>query len=102
MGIIIRETIRYIRVKQGGRFLKADKDGRWYDGGMKAAKSRVGTAFRDAGVPNKVKCMKALQEENVNPVGGIQFTSTTTLPASFQSHDLAPRRDSLSNYTNLI
>mmetsp|Transcript_15902 Transcript_15902/g.23393 ORF Transcript_15902/g.23393 Transcript_15902/m.23393 type:complete len:290 (-) Transcript_15902:139-1008(-) len=60
---IIRDTIRSVLVDEGGRFLKQGKDGYWYDGGMKAAKSRVSTAFRDARVPNKVKCMEVLKKK---------------------------------------
>ena len=47
---------------QGGRFLELDRHvGLWYDGGIKAAKQRVGSAFRDASQPNKVKCMEILK-----------------------------------------
>ena len=62
---IIREIIRYVMVEQGGRFLKSDtpsnQNQQWYDGGMKVAKIRVSTAFRDARIPNKVKCMESLK-----------------------------------------
>lgn len=74
---IIQETISHVLVSQGGRFLKEGNDGRWYDGGMKAAKSRVSTAFRDARVPNKVKCMDALRRKKAN-----QCLDTTTVAAS--------------------
>lgn len=58
--VIIRETIKFVQ-DRGGRFLKYHKDhDKWYDGGAEAAKIRVSTAFRDARIPNKVKCMEAL------------------------------------------
>jgi len=60
--LLIREIIQSI-LKGGGRFLKFDKtnDG-WFDGGMQAARSRVGFAFRDARTPDKVKCIGKLKE----------------------------------------
>eukprot|EP00547_Thalassionema_nitzschioides_P007882 CAMPEP_0194210614 /NCGR_PEP_ID=MMETSP0156-20130528/8829_1 /TAXON_ID=33649 /ORGANISM="Thalassionema nitzschioides, Strain L26-B" /LENGTH=327 /DNA_ID=CAMNT_0038937981 /DNA_START=42 /DNA_END=1025 /DNA_ORIENTATION=+ len=100
---IIRETIRYILVNQGGRFLKAGKYGQWYDGGLEAAKSRVSTAFRDALVPNKVKCMEALKKKNVNSFKNDEYTSgkdlLTSLPFSVQNTNFATktRRSSLSS-----
>lgn len=48
---------------EGARFLKLDRvTGMWFDGGIKAAKERIGSAFRDASQPNKVKCMQKLKE----------------------------------------
>lgn len=61
--VLIHEIILSI-MKEGGRFLiqdKAPKNRRWYDGGLEAAKNRVGAAFRDASVPGKVKCIKAMK-----------------------------------------
>jgi len=61
--VIIRETIKFVQ-ERGGRFLKYHKDhDKWYDGGAEAAKIRVSTAFRDARIPNKVKCMEALSRQ---------------------------------------
>lgn len=58
--VLIRSTINFV-TNRGGRFLKYDKDKKkWYDGGAVTAKIRVSTAFRDARIPNKVKCMDAL------------------------------------------
>lgn len=52
---------------QGARFLKLDRSvGLWYDGGTKAAKERIGSAFRDASQPNKVKCMEKLKVRIAN------------------------------------
>mmetsp|Transcript_27857 Transcript_27857/g.41111 ORF Transcript_27857/g.41111 Transcript_27857/m.41111 type:complete len:265 (-) Transcript_27857:1068-1862(-) len=60
--IVILETVNSIMIDQGGRFLKSDKEtGKWYDGGIAAAKLRVSTALRDARIPNKVKCMESLK-----------------------------------------
>lgn len=96
---IIRETIRYILVEQGGRFLKADKNGEWYDGGVEAAKGRVSTAFRDARVPNKVKCMEALKQKKVNTVINDPF-AVTSLPFSLKNNNFTScRRDSLSSFS---
>ena len=47
---------------EGTRFLKRDPSAKlWYDGGINAARERVGSAFRDASKPNKVKCMEKLK-----------------------------------------
>ena len=52
---------------QGERFLKFDRSVEmWYDGGIKAAKERIGSAFRDASQPNKVKCMEKLKSDIIN------------------------------------
>jgi hypothetical protein len=43
---------------EGARFLRFHRGAdRWYDGGLKAANDRIGTAFRNASQPMKVKCM---------------------------------------------
>mmetsp|Transcript_17319 Transcript_17319/g.26235 ORF Transcript_17319/g.26235 Transcript_17319/m.26235 type:complete len:272 (-) Transcript_17319:48-863(-) len=94
---IIRDTITYIQVNQGGRFLKADKNGSWYDGGIQAAKSRVSTAFRDARVPNKVKCMEHLKKENSNIKELI-----SSLPCEFKNSQFNPMSDSLSSFTKAL
>lgn len=58
---IIRRIIRSVSMDRG-RFLKYDPTAeKWYDGGATAAKNRVGSAFRDASVPDKVKCMEAMK-----------------------------------------
>jgi hypothetical protein len=60
---IIRSIIQSIKMS-GGRFLKFDvKEDQWYDGGATAAKNRVGSAFRDASVPFKVKCMEVMKSQ---------------------------------------
>ena len=52
---------------EGARFLKRDPSAKlWYDGGIKAARERVGSAFRDACKPNKVKCMEKLKIHFIN------------------------------------
>lgn len=58
---IIRGVIADVN-NQGGRFLKYDYTAkRWFDGGSEAAKTRVGVAFRDAKIPNKVKYIEGLK-----------------------------------------
>lgn len=60
--VLIHEVILSV-MKEGGRFLLHDKiSERWFDGGLEAAKKRVGAAFRDASVPGKVKCLAALKD----------------------------------------
>ena len=60
-GIIVDSVISQF-FAEGARFLKRDRyTTLWYDGGIKAAKERVGSAFRDASKPNKVKCMEKLK-----------------------------------------
>lgn len=59
--VLIHEVILSV-MKEGGRFLQLDKTtGKYFDGGVDAAKNRVGAAFRDASVPGKVKCIKKLK-----------------------------------------
>lgn len=59
--VLIHEIILSI-AKEGGRFLLHEKEGnRWYDGGIDAAKNRVGAAMRDASVPGKVKCINVMK-----------------------------------------
>jgi hypothetical protein len=49
---------------EGAKFLKRDRNTKlWYDGGTKAARERVGSAFRDSSKPNKVKCMEILKTQ---------------------------------------
>lgn len=59
---VIRRIICSIMEHKGSRFLQYDKvAGQWYDGGIAAAKNRVGAAFRDAATPGKVKCIEKLK-----------------------------------------
>jgi hypothetical protein len=61
--IIVNSVISQF-IAEGARFLKRDPSTKlWYDGGIKAAKERVGSAFRDASRPNKVKCMEKLKAQ---------------------------------------
>ena len=60
--VLIHEVILSV-MEEGGRFLLHDKmSERWFDGGLEAAKKRVGAAFRDASVPGKVKCLTAMKD----------------------------------------
>ena len=63
---IIQRVIRGV-TDGGGRFLKLNPDSdTWYDGGMDAAKYRVGVAFRDALRPqNKERKSKTLNQKNI-------------------------------------
>mmetsp|Transcript_6196 Transcript_6196/g.9515 ORF Transcript_6196/g.9515 Transcript_6196/m.9515 type:complete len:316 (-) Transcript_6196:253-1200(-) len=107
---IIRDTIDYFH-RRGGLFLKADHEGQWYDGGIEAAKSRVSTAFRDARVPNKVKCMEILKKKKetstIPPKESNQIFASRTRRASLSalSHKnfaSSRRRDSLSSLCNFL
>jgi len=68
---IVRNIIEIIR-EEGRRFLKFDKDAQqWYDAGFNEARLKIGHAFRDASLPNKVKCfeaVKAMQEEEIKTI----------------------------------
>lgn len=94
---IIRDTIRYVIVEEGGRFLKEGIDGKWYDAGMKAAKSRVSTAYRDALVPNKVKCMEALKKKQ-----SIQRIDDENTLVAMHPSNFVQRRTSLSSLSSAI
>jgi hypothetical protein len=60
---IIRSVIDQT-LRQGGRFLKYDYSSTaWYDGGMAAAKARVGVAFRDARSPTKKMYIAKMKRE---------------------------------------
>eukprot|EP00546_Thalassionema_frauenfeldii_P011696 CAMPEP_0178928554 /NCGR_PEP_ID=MMETSP0786-20121207/19977_1 /TAXON_ID=186022 /ORGANISM="Thalassionema frauenfeldii, Strain CCMP 1798" /LENGTH=193 /DNA_ID=CAMNT_0020604449 /DNA_START=183 /DNA_END=764 /DNA_ORIENTATION=+ len=49
-------------MRVGGYFLKYDrKEQKWYDGGIDVAKIRVGTALRDASIPNKNKSIDQIR-----------------------------------------
>jgi len=109
--LLIRDIIQSI-LKEGGRFLKFDKtnDG-WFDGGIKAARSRVGFAFRDARTPDKVKCIGKLKEyifnssfdgiklpknllnisqqatNQLNQLSTTSFVTSSSMPTSIQKND---------------
>eukprot|EP00546_Thalassionema_frauenfeldii_P020645 CAMPEP_0178907696 /NCGR_PEP_ID=MMETSP0786-20121207/7516_1 /TAXON_ID=186022 /ORGANISM="Thalassionema frauenfeldii, Strain CCMP 1798" /LENGTH=263 /DNA_ID=CAMNT_0020579527 /DNA_START=57 /DNA_END=848 /DNA_ORIENTATION=- len=83
---VILETVNAIMIDQGGRFLKSDKEtGKWYDGGIAAAKLRVSTAFRDARIPNKVKCMEVLKEMSSIEGQSAYQSHESTLQDSFST-----------------
>ena len=68
---------------EGARFLKRDQSAKlWYDGGIKAGRERVGSAFRDASKPNKVKCMEVPTAHfNNNDQYGSLFETLPTMNA---------------------
>lgn len=60
---ILRSVIHAI-FSNDGRFLKFDSTAQiWYDGGLAAAKVRVGVAFRDAKAPNKMRYVEDMKAE---------------------------------------
>lgn len=63
---IVRTVMKAI-FNDGRRFLKYDSSSKsWYDGGLATAKTRVGVAFRDAKVPNKVRYVKDMKAALAN------------------------------------
>lgn len=58
---VARSIIKEV-VERGGRFLKKNSCGGWYDAGMKAAKEKVGHALRDAST-DRVKCMTRMHKD---------------------------------------
>lgn len=60
---IIRGVVHEI-MQEGGRFLKFDFGAKvWFDGGIAAARKRVGVAFRDATDPTKVTFIANLKRD---------------------------------------
>lgn len=58
---IIRRLTEQIS-EEGGRFIRLDKESQqWYDAGFKEAHMKISHSFRDAAVPNKVKCLSGLK-----------------------------------------
>lgn len=97
--VVIRQIVLSV-MDRGGRFLKYDKDAEmWYDGGMAVAKSRVGSAFRDAATPDKVKCIEKMKETLRNGKT-IDSDDATPQEASTQKSSLtAPSYSSASGRT---
>jgi hypothetical protein len=53
---------------------------KWYNGGSKVAKERIGIAFRDALQPNKVKCMDTMKSFiNDNDLMELPLSTSMTL-----------------------
>lgn len=58
---IIREIISTFQ-EQGGKFLKFDNAvEKWYNAGPREFRKKISHAFRDASIPNKVKCLDAMR-----------------------------------------
>lgn len=58
---IIRKIISIFE-EQGGRFLKFDNAvEKWYNAGPREFRKKISHAFRDASIPNKVKCIDAMR-----------------------------------------
>lgn len=83
---IIRGVAEYT-LQQGGRFLKYDYHERsWYDGGMAAAKMRVGVAFRDARSPTKARFIENLKRDAA-AAEALPATNTTETSTSGEDDD---------------
>lgn len=92
--VVIRSIIAALTV-DGGRFLKFDtRKKSWYDGGQEAAKSRIGSAMRDAATPDKVKYIGKLKQEitgseNGEPVGNMEAASLPVSAAAAAANAIA-------------
>eukprot|EP00545_Synedropsis_sp_CCMP1620_P014310 CAMPEP_0119004580 /NCGR_PEP_ID=MMETSP1176-20130426/1227_1 /TAXON_ID=265551 /ORGANISM="Synedropsis recta cf, Strain CCMP1620" /LENGTH=329 /DNA_ID=CAMNT_0006956303 /DNA_START=42 /DNA_END=1031 /DNA_ORIENTATION=+ len=89
---IIRDVHKKI-LDKGGRFLKYDSDvKRWYLTGHDEAKLKVSRAFRDASVPNKVKCVEAMANarfQSLRPQSFLDdFNTRMTLPTTLRNKTL--------------
>ena len=60
IGLFVAEGARFLKLERHCSVTMYNSVKLWYDGGMQAAKERVGSAFRDACKPNRVKCMENL------------------------------------------
>lgn len=81
---IVQSTVDKLQA-DGARFLKFDASKKeWFDAGYKEARLKVSHAFRDASIPNKVKCIEALKAEKDAPL-----TTTPKKPANYASFPLS-------------
>lgn len=74
--VLIAEILESTLKSKGGRFLKYDNDeGAWYDAGFKEARCKISHAFRDASVPNKVKCLVRMKQqmEQQQPISAVSM-----------------------------
>lgn len=111
--VLIESIIESITEK-GGRFLLHDKKvGMWYDGGMQAAKNRVGAAFRDAkkASKGKGKCTKEMRAltKRRSPLSTLEQTKnspssperqTTSSQEQQQQEDTLPASTSVPSVSN--
>eukprot|EP00545_Synedropsis_sp_CCMP1620_P005902 CAMPEP_0119013080 /NCGR_PEP_ID=MMETSP1176-20130426/7886_1 /TAXON_ID=265551 /ORGANISM="Synedropsis recta cf, Strain CCMP1620" /LENGTH=246 /DNA_ID=CAMNT_0006966131 /DNA_START=33 /DNA_END=773 /DNA_ORIENTATION=- len=99
---IVQGVINDLQV-EGARFLKFDTRAKqWYDAGVKEARLKVMHAFRDASIPNKVKCIEALNAAKNTPVPKSLTLVTFAKPppstslarfVSYDSSDLSSSHD---------
>jgi len=75
-------TVIYEVLENGGRFLKRDSHGQWYDSGMRGAKEKVGHALRDAST-DKLKCVTKMSMEIFHSVGPLNniINPSDTIPS---------------------
>lgn len=60
---VIRRVLEQVTAEDG-RFLRYDKDThQWFDAGLKEAHAKIASNFRDAVVPNKVKCLSPIKKK---------------------------------------
>lgn len=74
--VLIAEILESTLKSKGGRFLKYDNgEGAWYDAGYKEARCKISHAFRDASVPNKVKCLVRMKQqmEQRQPISAVSM-----------------------------
>lgn len=96
--VLIHEVILSV-MKEGGRFLQLDKEtGKYFDGGVDAAKNRVGAAFRDASVPDKVKCITKLKA-SINRKRSLSKPETSEHCSSSSTPLVRERRGPLNTTT---
>lgn len=58
---MIRGVLQDIQ-DEGGKFLKYAYDkGKWYDAGFVEARTKISHTFRDASIPNKIKCLEPMK-----------------------------------------
>eukprot|EP00540_Astrosyne_radiata_P013815 CAMPEP_0116864208 /NCGR_PEP_ID=MMETSP0418-20121206/24687_1 /TAXON_ID=1158023 /ORGANISM="Astrosyne radiata, Strain 13vi08-1A" /LENGTH=378 /DNA_ID=CAMNT_0004499389 /DNA_START=64 /DNA_END=1200 /DNA_ORIENTATION=+ len=65
--IVVRSIIEQVH-GSGGRFLKKNSRGLWYDSGMRGAKEKVGHSLRDAST-DRVKCMTEMHKNHLEQSG---------------------------------
>lgn len=78
---VIRRVIGKISA-EGGRFLRHDKIAkRWYDAGFKEAHVKISHSFRDAVIPNKVKCLAKIKKSMKGTSEMLRPRSPASLPS---------------------
>lgn len=85
--------------RQGGRFLKFDKAAKqWYQADEKEFRLKVSATFRDANIPNKVKCMEVMKSKSskvISPVASSTSLVSVMMPALIEEDDTCDNSMSL-------